>query len=72
MLRARSTFIDGRAFVLVALSKPELRTLVEGHALRVEADAIQGADVLIAAGRSPGEIAAHLARAEQSLPEPAP
>jgi hypothetical protein len=72
VLRARSTFIDGRPFVLIGLSKPELRTLQEGHALLVEADAIQGADVLIAAGRSAGEIAAQLARAEQSLPEPSP
>ncbi|HEV8502935.1 MAG TPA: hypothetical protein VGR63_15275 [Casimicrobiaceae bacterium] len=72
MLRVRSSFIDGRPFVLVALSQADLRTLRDGAPLRVESDQVQGADVLIAAGRSEGEVAAQLARAEQSLPEPVP
>jgi hypothetical protein len=70
MKRARSSFITGKPFVLLGLSKAELRQLQVGHPLRIEAETVSGsADVLLAAARSDAEMAAQLARGEQSLPE---
>jgi hypothetical protein len=70
MKRARSSFITGKPFVLLGLSKNELRQLHIGYPLRVEAETVGGgADVLLAAARSEAEMAAQLARGEQTLPE---
>jgi len=71
MKRARSTFVDGRPFVLLGLTRLEARQLQAGNAVRIEAATVAGADVLLAFAPSETDMAAHLARGEQSLPEPA-